>query len=101
MQESERHPVTFRVSDPRQLPTLPSIQAPTAPIGCITKKWLFYTLRPDRVVYRAAVVREFMAAADRLERCGIGADEFNRIKIFSAEATAVILNDLRQLNFVS
>lgn len=70
------------------------------PAGCISKKWLFYKLRPAAAVYRAAVVREFMAAQNRLTRCGIDPDQYNRIRIFSAEATNVIIRDLQNLNFL-
>lgn len=69
------------------------------PAGCISKKWLFYILRPN-ATYRAQVVREFMETADRLNRCGINPDQYNSIRIFTAEATNVILSDLKQLNFL-
>jgi hypothetical protein len=73
--------------------TLPS------PPGCITKKWLFYVLRPQNRVYRAEVVREFFTP-DRLERCQIQPDEFPRIRVFSPVASYHIKNDLKSLNFI-
>lgn len=101
MQEHRPEPVTYRVRDRDDLPTLPSIQPPAPPSGCISKKWLFYTLRPYSAVYRSQVIHDFLNTADRLQRCGISPDELGRVRVFSAEATAVILSDLRQLNFIS
>jgi len=69
------------------------------PDGCISKKWVFFVLRPGCTTYRADVLRQFFTQ-QRLERCGIQPDEFPRIRVFSPEASSAIKNDLRQLNFV-
>jgi hypothetical protein len=70
------------------------------PKGCINKKWLYYLLRPDSMAYRAKVVRDFMFTADRLSRCGITPEQYPRIRVFTAEASATIVADLCKLNLI-
>lgn len=67
--------------------------------GLISKKDLFFLLRPGVGQYRSRTVRQFFTD-DRLRRCGIQPDEFRRIRVFPAEATAVIREDLRQMKFI-
>jgi hypothetical protein len=69
------------------------------PAGCITKKWVFFTLRPDLRAYRAEVVRQFFTP-DRLSRCGIPEEEFHRIRVFSPEASHAIKSDLKKIGFI-
>jgi hypothetical protein len=67
--------------------------------GLISKKDLFFLLRPGVGQYRSRTVRQFFTD-DRLRRCGIHPAEFRRIRVFPAEATAVIREDLRQMKFI-
>ena len=67
--------------------------------GQISKKQLFYILRPDLKAYRTATVRDFFTD-DRLQRCGIMPEEFPHIRVFRADASAVIISDLQRLNFL-
>ena len=67
--------------------------------GQICKKQLFYILRPDLKAYRTATVREFFTD-DRLQRCGIMPEEFPHIRVFRADASAVIISELQRLNFL-
>ena len=70
-----------------------------APRGCISKKELSILLYPA-LSYRSERVRAFFDA-DRLQRCKIGSVvELKRIRVFSPEATCVILSDLQQLGFI-
>lgn len=66
--------------------------------GCISKKELSTILRPHRS-YRSDVVRVFFTT-ERLERCGIAPDEFRRIRVFSVEATHIIVSDLVKFGFI-
>ena len=71
-----------------------------APRGCISKKEISNYLYPNRS-YRSNRVRQFLCTADRLQRCRIKSpDELKRIRIFSPEATQVILSDLEKLGFI-
>jgi len=67
--------------------------------GLISKKDLFFLLRPGVGQYRSRTVRQFFTD-ERLRRCGISPDQFKRIRVFPAEATAVIRDDLRQMKFI-
>lgn len=67
--------------------------------GQICKKEIFYILRPDLKTYRAATVRNFFTP-DRLQRCGIMPEEFPSIRVFSADASAVIVSELKRLDFL-
>lgn len=69
------------------------------PVGCISKKMLFYWLRPDCRSYRPGPVRDFLNP-ERLARCGLTAEQLHHIRIFPPEASAVIVADLRQLRFL-
>lgn len=69
------------------------------PLGCISKKWICFTLRPYLKGYRPQVVRLFFTA-ERLERCGITPDEYPRIRVFSPEATSIIVSDLKKYGFI-
>ena len=67
--------------------------------GLITNKDLFVILRPGVGQSRSRTVRQFFTD-ERLRRCGISPDQFKRIRVFPAEATAVIRDDLRQMKFI-
>ena len=71
----------------------------SVPAGCVTKKWLCFTLRPSLKSYRADVVRLFFTQ-ERLERCGIVPDQYPKIRVFTPEATSVIVGDLVRLGFI-
>jgi len=66
--------------------------------GCISKKEISNFLYPNRS-YRSSGVRIFFTE-ERLQRCGISPDEFRRIRVFSAQATHVIISDLQQFGFI-
>lgn len=68
------------------------------PVGCVSKKWLFFKLRPSLTKYRPDVVRIFFTS-ERMERCNIDPEKFKTIKIFSPEATHVIVSDLKKYGF--
>lgn len=67
--------------------------------GCISKKQLCFTLRPYLKRYRGSVVRVFLTS-ERMERCGIDPDQYPRIRVFSPEATHVIISDLKKFGFL-
>lgn len=71
----------------------------SVPAGCISKKWLCFTLRPYLKRYRADVVRIFFTT-ERMAQCGICPDDFPRIRVFSPEATHVIISDLKKYGFI-
>lgn len=69
------------------------------PAGCVSKKWICFTLRPYLSRYDTNVVRLFFTT-ERMERCGIDAGEYPRIRVFSPKATHVIIQDLKQFGFI-
>lgn len=71
----------------------------SVPAGCVSKKWLCFTLRPYLKRYRADVVRVFFTS-ERMEQCGICPEEFPRIRVFSPEATHIIISDLKKFGFL-
>lgn len=71
----------------------------SVPAGCISKKWLCFTLRPYLRQYRPSVVRLFFTT-ERMQQCGISPDEYPRIRVFSPEATHAILTELKKYGFI-
>jgi len=71
----------------------------SVPAGCVSKKWLCFILRPYLKKYRTEAVRLFFTS-ERMEQCGISPDEYPRIRVFSPEATRVIISELQKFGFL-
>lgn len=67
--------------------------------GLISKGQLFLLLRRDCTRYSTRTIRDFFTP-ERLQRCGLDETEFRRTRLFSADATSVIVSELKQLNLL-
>ncbi len=90
----DKQSIAHRATTPKTGATTSSIQE-----GLISKKDIFFVLRPGVGQYRSRTVRQFFTE-ERLRRCGIHPDVFPTIRVFPAEASAVIREDLRQMKFI-
>ena len=67
--------------------------------GLISKGQLFFLLRRDCTRYSTRTIQSFFTP-ERLQRCGLSETEFRRTRLFSADATSVIVSELKSLNLI-
>lgn len=67
--------------------------------GQISKGQIFCILRPDCTRYNTRAIQAFFTP-ERLQRCGLDTDEFQRKRLFSPDETATIISELETLNLL-
>lgn len=67
--------------------------------GCISKKEVFFCLRPHCKSPNSRVLRQFFDDA-RLQRIGLSEEQYLRVRIFPPDATAVIRQELEKMKFI-
>lgn len=65
-------------------------------VSLLSKKEIFYILRPDCQQYRASIVRDFFTV-DRMERCQIDPEKYPTIRQFTFDQSRAIRQELRNL----
>lgn len=74
---------------------LPGTHKTSVQAGCLSKKQLFFLLRPHARVYNSVVVQAFFTD-DLLCSCGITRDQMRRMRVFPAPVHGVLIQHLTE-----